>query len=209
MSKPIYDYILKFIIVGNSTVGKSNIMTRFTDKRFRSTHDMTIGVEFATKIVSNNNVNYKIQIWDTAGQETFQAITRSYYRGTIGCLMVYDVTNRASFEAIAGWLKDLRSYCDPQIVITLVGNKIDLETSRQVSYEEGKEFADKNGLNFFETSAKTGQNIESCFLNIVQQISKKIETKEIDILSSKGCTHASTIKLAPAPASSGSWGCYC
>lgn len=210
MSKPIYDYILKFIIVGDSCVGKSNILSNFTDKHFHTTHEMTIGVEFATKIVSHANINYKINIWDTAGQETFKSITRSYYRGTMGCLMVYDMTNRDSFNAVTTWLQDLKKYCSPQIVITLIGNKSDLDASRQISYEEGKTFADENGLMFLETSAKTGQNIENGFINIIQQISKKIETKNLDVLSFRGNPQALPIKLTlPDQTQSSEWNCAC
>lgn len=222
MSKLIYDYVLKFIIVGDSTVGKSNIMSRYTDKRYQSNHDMTIGVEFATKIVSVANTNYKMQIWDTAGQETFKAITRSYYRGTIGCLLVYDITRRESFDSVTMWLSELRKFCDPKIVIALVGNKIDLDvgnkidldvgnkidlkSSRIVSYEEGNTFAEQNNLLFFETSAKTSQNIEKCFTQIVQVIQKKIESKEIELLAT-----GSVIKLVtPDPNKQSSWtNCAC
>jgi len=185
MSKPIYDYVLKFIIVGDSTVGKSNIMSSFTDKRFLSDHTMTIGVEFATKVISVENIKYKIQIWDTAGQETFKAITRSYYRGTLGCMLVYDITNKSSFDSLNMWLDELKKHSDPKIVIVLIGNKVDLDKERQVAYEEGKMFADQHNIAFFETSAKTFHNIDSCFVNIIQQINKKIEAKEIDIISCK------------------------
>lgn len=194
MSKPIYDYVLKFIIVGDSSVGKSNIMSSFTDKRFLSDHTMTIGVEFATKVVSVENVKYKIQIWDTAGQETFKAITRSYYRGTIGCLLVYDIANRSTFDSLDMWLEELKNFSHPKTVIVLIGNKIDLEKHRQVKYDEGKTFAERHNLVFFETSAKTFHNVDACFIHIIQQISKKIETKEIDILPCK--SQKSTITVS-------------
>lgn len=235
--------MLKFIIVGNSTVGKSNIMSRYTDRRFHANHDMTIGVEFATKILSVGNTTYKMQIWDTAGQEVFKAITRAYYRGTVGCLLVYDITRRESFEAISMWLSELRQFCDPNIVIALVGNKIDLENhfipvnpvnhfipvnsvnhvnpvshidqyfpimnvnkQRVVSYEEGKAFAEQNNLLFFETSAKTGHNIELCFTQIVQAIQKKIETNEITLLANTGAVKI--VSATPVQQSSQT-GCSC
>jgi len=204
MSKSIYDYVLKFIIVGDSTVGKSNIMMRYTDKRFQISHDMTIGVEFATKIVSIGNTNYKMQIWDTAGQETFMSITRSYYRGTIGCLLVYDTTRRHSFDLLSTWLIELRKYCDLNIVIALVGNKIDLADQREVSYEEGKAFAEKNNLLFYETSAKTSLNVEICFTEIVKCIQKKIENNEIQLFLNSG----PIIKIQPlVPTKSGTCRC--
>lgn len=185
-NKQMYHYILKFIIIGDSSIGKSNILLRFTDNRFQSSHDSTIGVEFATKIISRQNTVYKLQIWDTAGQETFRSITRSYYRGTIGCLMVYDITNRESFESLEYWMSDFRKYCDPNTVIILIGNKADLIDKRQVSYDEGKEFAEKHGFSFFETSAKTGINIADCFNNVVDKINNKIKSGDIDLIKSKG-----------------------
>jgi Ras-related protein Rab-2A len=211
MSRALYDYTLKFIIVGDSSVGKSNIMSEFTDKRFHAQHELTIGVEFATKIVSYKNTNYKLQIWDTAGQETFQSITRAYYRGTIGCLLVYDITRRDSFESVSRWYADLKQYCEPNITVVLVGNKTDLEQKREVTYDEGKDFAEKHGISFFETSAKTSQNVEACFLNAVERIEKKIEDKTIDILHTKGCVPSSApIKLQHPPANrSYMSGCYC
>lgn len=206
-AKTVYDYILKFIIVGDSSVGKSNILLRFTDNRFQSSHDLTIGVEFATKIISKQNTVYKLQIWDTAGQEAFRSITRSYYRGTIGCLMVYDVTNKTSFESLNFWIDDLKKYCDPNTVITLVGNKTDLETNREVSVVEGQEFAEKHGISFFETSAKTGNKVSDCFMDAVEKISKKLDTGEIDLIKSKGCVYTKHITLDPQPPVAG-W-CSC
>lgn len=184
MSKNVYDYVIKFIIIGDSSVGKSNIMSQYTDKRYMSSHDSTIGVEFATKIVSVNNINYKIQIWDTAGQEMFKSITRSYYRGAVGCLLVYDITNPQSFKSIDMWLNEIRNYCDSKIVIALVGNKCDLEDNRQISYEEGNTYAKDNNILFFESSAKTGYNINICFADIVQIIQNKIEKNEIKLIKS-------------------------
>lgn len=257
MSKTLYDYVLKFIIVGDSTVGKSNIMSRYTDKKYQATHDTTIGVEFATKIISiskpiksnkvdniattnkdiksdkinnidttdkdkikenakNNDTSsviYKMQIWDTAGQEVFKSITRSYYRGTVGCLLVYDIVRRESFDSVNTWLKELREYCDPNIVVALVGNKLDLDSDnrREISYEEGYEFAIKNNLLFFETSARTGKNVETCFTEVVQVIQNKLETNEIILIKNQSAGSRSTIKLVSAPPinKSNSWGSSC
>jgi Ras-related protein Rab-2A len=184
--KTVYDYILKFTIVGDSSVGKSNILLRFTDNRFQSSHDSTIGVEFATKIISYQNTIYKIQLWDTAGQEAYRSITKLYYRGSIGCLMVYDITNKNSFDSLKFWIEDLKEYCDPNTIITLVGNKTDCEANREVTVAEGKEFAERHGMAFFETSAKTGDNVSDCFADAVEKISKKIDTGEIVFTKSKG-----------------------
>ncbi len=169
----MYDHLLKFIIIGNSAVGKSNILARFSDNQFVKNHDATIGVEFGTKVIALNGLTYKLQIWDTAGLETFKSITRSYYNGTSGCLLVYDTTCRESFESIAYWLNDIRSYCNPNIVIALVGNKIDDVHRCKVATPEAEEFAKTHNLLFFETSAKTDHNINNTFTNIVIEIAKK------------------------------------
>ena len=204
----IYDYILKFIVVGDSTVGKSNILLRFTDNRFQSSHDSTIGVEFATKVISKKNTTYKLQLWDTAGQEMFRSITRSYYRGTIGCLMVYDITNRKSFESINYWIEDLKKYCDPNTVIILLGNKSDLNEARQVSKSEGQELAKMHKIDFFETSAKLDENISECFGDAIEKISHKIDIGEIDLIKSK--TNKSIILKTPQPIPNNGWSiCAC
>ena len=140
-------YTLKFIIVGDSAVGKSCHLLRFTDGRFKAAHDLTIGVEFGSRLVPvDNNVNVKLQVWDTAGQESFRSITRSYYRGSICCLLAYDITRRSSFQNCVKWLEDIQQHSYSKIIIVLVGNKSDMVDKRQVSYEEGRAFAQQNGL---------------------------------------------------------------
>lgn len=115
----------------------------------------TIGVEFGTRIIEVARQKIKLQIWDTAGQERFRAVTRSYYRGAAGALMVYDITRRSTYNHLSSWLTDTRNLTNPSTVIFLIGNKADLESSREVTYEEAKQFADENGLMFCETSAMT------------------------------------------------------
>jgi small GTP-binding protein len=138
-NKDIHDLLLKFIIVGDSYVGKSNLLLQYTNKKFSECHDITIGVEFGLQTISYMNRTYKVQIWDTAGQETFKALTRNYYRNAIGCLLVYDIGRKESFDNIIGWLDDVKKYSNENIIIVLIGNKSDSE--RQVSYEEGQEYA--------------------------------------------------------------------
>jgi len=177
-----YNYLFKYIIVGDAGVGKSCLLLQFTDKRFRSEHDMTIGVEFGHRVCQIDDQRIKLQIWDTAGQEAFRSITRAYYRGATGALLVYDVGRRGSFEHLASWLLDARQNAQPNIVIVLVGNKCDLER-REVSYEEGSWFARQNGLFFLETSAKTGQNVESAFLDTARQIYENLQAGMYDLSS--------------------------
>lgn len=216
MSQTMYDYVLKFIIVGDSSVGKSNILSRFTNNRFRKTHDLTIGVDFATKIVPRNNTVYKLQFWDTAGQEAFRSITKTFYRGTIGCLVVYDITNRKSFESISFWIENLKQYCDQNITIILIGNKIDLDTEREVSTEEGQALANINDLPFFETSAKSGHNIHICFYHAVDKICEKINEGKLNMVKSKKDTpnkSGSNINLTSTTNNNSGWtsnlGCSC
>jgi len=176
-----YKYLFKYIIVGDTAVGKSCLLLQFTDKRFQPVHDLTIGVEFGSRTVTIDNNQVKLQIWDTAGQEKFRSITRSYYRGTTGALLVYDITRRETFEHLSEWLEDCRKYSNPNIVIMLIGNKCDLEEKRAVSREEGEEFAKAHGLFFLETSAKTDANVDEAFIATARKIYEKAEAGELNI----------------------------
>ena len=170
-----YHYLLKYIIIGNSSVGKSNLLLRYCNNKFSDDYQATIGVEFGAKNIEYNNKTYRIQIWDTAGQESFRSITRAYYKNCVCAIIVYDITNRDSFESIKDWVKDIKDSSPKTVLISLVGNKIDLEKMRVISFEEGKEYAQKNNFNFMETSAKTGVGVKEIFYNSVNIISKKID----------------------------------
>jgi len=162
-------------------VGKSCLLLQFTDKRFRQQHDLTIGVEFGARMININGKQIKLQIWDTAGQESFRSITRSYYRGAAGALLVYDITRRDSFNHLTRWLEEVRQNGNPLMTIMLIGNKCDLENRRQVSTEEGERFAKENGLIFMETSAKTAFNVEEAFINTSKIIYDNIEKGVYDL----------------------------
>ncbi|KAJ2784105.1 Ras- protein Rab-2A [Coemansia javaensis] len=170
-----YAYLFKYIIIGDTGVGKSCLLLQFTDHRFLHSHDLTIGVEFGARIVPVDNKNIKLQIWDTAGQESFRSITRSYYRGAVGALLVYDITRRDTFEHVATWLEDVRKHSNTETTIILIGNKCDLEAKRSVSREEGEKFASDNGLYFIETSAKTASNVDDAFIQTAQDIYEKVQ----------------------------------
>lgn len=174
-----YDYLFKFLIIGSAGVGKSCILHHFIENKFKSESSHTIGVEFGSKIVTARGKRAKLQIWDTAGQERFRSVTRSYYRGAAGALLVYDITSRESFNALTNWLTDARTLASPNIVIILVGNKKDLE-DREVTYLEASKFAQENELIFLETSAVTGEHIEDTFLQCASSILSKIESSELD-----------------------------
>uniref|UniRef100_A0A6B2LI62 Ras-related protein Rab-14 n=1 Tax=Arcella intermedia TaxID=1963864 RepID=A0A6B2LI62_9EUKA len=167
-------------------VGKSCLLHQFTDHRFVSDSPHTIGVEFGTRTITVKGKQIKLQVWDTAGQERFRAVTRSYYRGAVGALLVYDITRRSSFTHLSGWLSDCRNLTNPQTVIMLIGNKIDIEDSRQVETKEAQEWATENGLLFLETSAKTGQNIEDTFIRTAELIYKGVEDGSIPTNSADG-----------------------
>ena len=166
-------------------MGKSCILLQFTDNKFRVQHELTIGVEFGAKTIELNNKTIKIQIWDTAGQEQFQAITRTYYKGAIGALLVYDITRRDTFTHVTKWLEEVKSNSSKHICVILIGNKKDLEDKRQVTYEEGESFARENGLMFLETSAKTAFNVVEAFNLSAQAILNNIEKTGVDPTENK------------------------
>jgi len=234
-----YHYQFKYIVIGNSGVGKSCLLLQFTDNRFDSRNESTIGVEFGTRTIQLKSKpkpkTVKLQIWDTAGQETFRSIARSYYRGSACVLLVYDITRRNTFQACSEWLNDALSQCNAShnkihlnnnsnvsnhnnsnnnnnnsnninnnnnnsnsgmsdnhhgMTIILIGNKLDLERQRQVSYEEGERFAKQNNLAYFmETSAKTSEKVEAAFINSAQIILNRIERGDLvadDVHASNG-----------------------
>uniref|UniRef100_M4C687 Uncharacterized protein n=2 Tax=Peronosporaceae TaxID=4777 RepID=M4C687_HYAAE len=172
-----YDYLFKIVLIGDSGVGKSNLLSRFTRNEFNLESKSTIGVEFATKSIVAEGKTIKAQIWDTAGQERYRAITSAYYRGAVGSLMVYDITKHGTFENVERWLKELRDHADANTVIMLVGNKSDLRDLRAVSTEEAMAFAEKNNLAFIETSALEATGVDTAFQRILTEIYKLMSRK--------------------------------
>jgi Ras-related protein Rab-1A len=162
---------LKILIIGDSNVGKTSILLQYTSNFFQETHIATIGVEFKLKEIMLDNIEYKLNIWDTAGQERFKAITKSFFKAADGIVFVYDVTNKPSFVNIKNWIKDAESKAN-DFKIIIVGNKIDLNDSREVSFEEGKNFAKKKNCPFFESSAKDKINIDEIFITLLEEILK-------------------------------------
>jgi Ras-related protein Rab-11A len=175
-----FDYLFKVVLIGDSGVGKSNLLSRFTRNEFNLETKSTIGVEFATRSISVDGKTLKAQIWDTAGQERYRAITAAYYRGAVGALLVYDIAKHATYVNVTRWLKELRDHADSNIVIMLVGNKSDLKHLRAVPTEEAKAFSAENGLSFIETSALDASNVESAFQTILTDIYRIVSSKQLE-----------------------------
>ncbi|KAI1295001.1 Ras- protein Rab-11A [Mortierella claussenii] len=175
-----YDYLFKVVLIGDSGVGKSNLVSRFTRNEFNLESKSTIGVEFTTRSIQVDAKTIKAQIWDTAGQERYRAITSAYYRGAVGALLVYDIAKHQTYENVGRWLKELRDHADTNIVIMLVGNKSDLRHLRAVPTEEAKQFATENGLSFIETSALDSSNVELSFQRILTEIYRIVSNKALE-----------------------------
>ncbi|VAH81846.1 unnamed protein product [Triticum turgidum subsp. durum] len=187
-----YDYLFKIVLIGDSGVGKSNILSRFTRNEFCLESKSTIGVEFATrtlqkpkgkrfseekKLIEGKTV--KAQIWDTAGQERYRAITSAYYRGAVGALLVFDITKRQTFDNVQRWLRELRDHADANIVVMMVGNKSDLNHLRSVPEEDSQAFSEKEGLSFLETSALEAINVEKAFHTVLSEIHQIVSKKAL------------------------------
>ena len=165
-----YDKLFKILLIGNSGVGKSSILLKFADSSFSESYIQTIGVDFKTKTIEHEGKNYKLQVWDTAGQERFKSIMNAYYRGANAVIIVYDVTDKESFEGLNKHYDEASQNSSEKCVKIVVGNKTDIEDFRQVKYEDAKEWADSKNLLFLEASAKVGGNIEEIFLTVVREI---------------------------------------
>lgn len=175
--------LFKVVIIGDSGVGKSNLMTRYTTNEFSQDTPATIGVEFMTKSVKTEGRDVKVQIWDTAGQERFRAISRSIYHGAKGAMLVYDITNQQSFDNIPNWLAELRVHVSATCSIFLIGNKCDLEHLRAVKKDVADRFARDNGLSFLETSALEKINVDKAFEWLVKSVYDVVVAGPLDTSS--------------------------
>jgi small GTP-binding protein len=170
-----YDLILKLVLIGDSGVGKTNILSRYNNNEFSLATQPTVGVEFGNKVIKKENKSIKLQLWDTAGQERYKAITNAFYKGSKGAFVVYDITRKSSFLNIDKWIGELKTNGSEDILIILVGNKTDLEDKREVSTDEGEKKAKQYGIAFCETSALQGKNIEYAFNILIDEIILEIE----------------------------------
>ena len=167
-----YDMIFKIVLIGDTSVGKTNILSKYLSNEFDPDSKATVGIEFGTRDFKIENNTVKVQIWDTAGQERYRSITNAYYKGAKGSLLVYDITNPKTFENVDKWLSDLKTNAEEKISVVLVGNKTDLESERKISLEQGKEKAELFKLAFIETSALNGNNIEKAFNELISDVYK-------------------------------------
>ena len=165
-----YDLMFKILLLGDSGVGKSSLLLRYTKNEFISDMRSTIGVEFALKYITIDNYQLKIQIWDTAGMERYRSITNAYYKGAKGVIVLYDICRKKSFENVDKWIDDFKSKADDDAVIILIGNKSDLDDKREVSKEEGESKAQMNKFAFMETSAKDNNNVQKAFETLFGEI---------------------------------------
>ena len=168
-----YDMIFKIVLIGDTSVGKTNILSKYLTDEFDAKSKATVGVEFGVKNFKIENNIVKVQIWDTAGEERYRSITNAYYKGAKGSLLVYDITNKKSFENVEKWISDLKANADEDISMILLGNKTDLEDKRVVTTEEGKNKAEFYNLTFMETSALNGNNIQEAFNELIMDVYKR------------------------------------
>nr|XP_040020466.1 RAB11a, member RAS oncogene family, like isoform X2 [Gasterosteus aculeatus aculeatus] len=185
--------IRHMVLIGDSGVGKSNLLSRFTRNEFNLESKSTIGVEFATRSIQVEGKTVKAQIWDTAGQERYRAITSAYYRGAVGALLVYDIAKHLTYENAERWLKELQDHADSNIVIMLVGNKSDLRHLRAVPTDEAKALAEKHGLSFLETSALDSSNVELAFQTILTAIYNIVSQRQMSGRSDSDFSPASNV----------------
>ncbi|CAL9737501.1 GTP-binding protein Ypt31p/YPT8 [Monosporozyma servazzii] len=199
-----YDYLFKIVLIGDSGVGKSNLLSRFTTDEFNIESKSTIGVEFATRTIEVEGKKIKAQIWDTAGQERYRAITSAYYRGAVGALIVYDISKSSSYENCNHWLTELRENADDNVAVGLIGNKSDLAHLRAVPTDEAKNFASENQLLFTETSALNSENVDQAFRELITAIHQMVSKHQVDLGgdnngSGNNGPHGPTISLTPTP----------
>ncbi|KAM3128109.1 hypothetical protein pb186bvf_019810 [Paramecium bursaria] len=167
------DYLFKVLLIGNSGVGKSCFLMRFSENQFTNHFYNTIGVDFKIKVMNVDNASVKLQIWDTAGQDRFRTITSSYYRGAQGIIVMFDVTDRDSFDQVRAWMSEIDKFATDQVIKILVGNKVDMGNMRRVTQDEAQALASSYNVNYIEASAKGNIKVEETFIAITRQIIQK------------------------------------
>jgi len=194
-----YDYLFKLLLIGNSAVGKSSLLLRFSDNVFNDAFLPTIGVDFKIRTFDIQGKTAKLQIWDTAGQERFKTITKAYYKGAHGIILVYDITDEQSFKDLENWLSEVEKHASANVVRLLVGNKCDLEKDRKVTYEQGEKLAKQLGIKFLETSAKNSTNVEETFLSLAQQIKQNVVAHDGNTATPEGTNKPRSLEKQEEP----------
>ena len=199
MSGKNYDSIMKILLIGDSGVGKSCLLVRFVEDKFSPSFITTIGIDFKIKTVDVNGQKVKLQLWDTAGQERFRTITTAYYRGAMGIILVYDVTDERTFKNIQTWYNTVNEHASDDAQLLLVGNKSDMD-ARVVSREQGEALAQELGVPFVESSAKDDSNVDEIFLTLAELIQKKTASSQ----AAEGAGSAAGINISTSGASGSS-----
>ncbi|PAA64349.1 hypothetical protein BOX15_Mlig011637g1 [Macrostomum lignano] len=181
-----YDYLFKIVMIGDSAVGKTSVLTRFANNNFSQSFIATIGIDFTMRTIELNGKKVKLQVWDTAGQERFRTITTAYYRGAMGIVLVYDVTDAESFDNIRTWISNIDQHASSDVEKLLLANKCDLVDERAVSVERGEKFAADNQMRFYECSAKTGQGVQEAFTQIARDIKAKLDRRNDESAGASG-----------------------
>lgn len=175
-----YDFLIKLLMIGDSGVGKSCLLLRFSDDSFTTSFITTIGIDFKIKTIELDGKRIKLQIWDTAGQERFRTITTAYYRGAMGILLVYDITDEQSFLNIRNWIRNIEQHAADTVNKILIGNKSDMDVDRLVESDRAQLLADEYGIKFFETSAKNDLNVKEAFTSIAKDIKLRLMDNPTD-----------------------------
>uniref|UniRef100_A0A674PGQ0 small monomeric GTPase n=1 Tax=Takifugu rubripes TaxID=31033 RepID=A0A674PGQ0_TAKRU len=181
-----YDYLFKLLLIGDSGVGKTCLLFRFSEDSFNTTFISTIGIDFKIRTIELDGKRVKLQIWDTAGQERFRTITTAYYRGAMGIMLVYDTSNEKSFENIKNWIRNIEEHASSDVEKMILGNKCDMTDRRQVSKDRGEKLAIDYGVKFMETSAKSGLNVEEAFYTMARDILHNLSSKTVSYETDSG-----------------------
>ena len=172
-SEKEYEFIIKILIIGDSTVGKTNFVYKFSEDKFRENYFASTGIELKTTSIQIDGKSIKIQLWDTAGQEKYRAMTKNLYLKSQGIIILFDITNETSFINLKNWMSQIKESCGEDIPILLVGNKIDLEDNRVINKERAMEYANNENIEYIEVSSKTGENINKALTSLLQKILKR------------------------------------